>query len=63
MFCYCLQERERGITFSVAIVGRAITIEEAIQKISHIQIWKDITNEAKRLKATTNEANRWEAKL
>ena len=39
---------------TVAIVGRAITIWEAIQKRSHEPIYKTHTNiEAKRLRATT----------
>ena len=42
------------ITVAVAIVGRAITIWEAIQKRSHEPIYKTYTKiEAKRLRATT----------
>jgi hypothetical protein len=41
-------------TIAVAIVGRAITIWEAIQKRSHEPIYKTHTKiEAKRLRATT----------
>ena len=41
-------------TIAVAIVGRAITIWEAIQKRSHEPIYKThIKIEAKRLRATT----------
>ena len=41
-------------TIAVAIVGRAITIWEAIQRRSHEQIYKIHTKiKAKRLRATT----------
>ena len=41
-------------TIAVAIVGRAITIEEAIPKRSHEPIYKTHTKiKAKRLRATT----------
>ena len=41
-------------TIAVAIVGRAITIWEAIQKRRHEPIYKTYTKiEAKRLRATT----------
>ena len=41
-------------TIAVAIVGRAITIWEEVQKRSHEQIYKTHTKiEAKRLRATT----------
>ena len=47
-------ERERATTIAVAIVGRAITIWEAMQKRSHEPIYKIYTkNEAKGLRATT----------
>jgi hypothetical protein len=43
----------RAITIAVAIVGRAITIWEAIQKRSRERIYKTHTKiEAKRLRAT-----------
>ena len=41
-------------TIAVAIVGRAITVWEAIQKRSHEPIYKTYTKiKAKRLRATT----------
>ena len=41
-------------TIAIAIIGRAITIWEAIQKRSHEPIYKTYTkNEAKGLRATT----------
>ena len=41
-------------TIDVAIVGRAITIREVIQKRCHVSIYKtDTKNEAKSLGATT----------
>ena len=47
-------ERKKAATFAVAIVGRAITIWEAIQKRSHEPIYKTHTKtEAKRLRSTT----------
>ena len=46
--------RKRATTIAVAIVERAITIWEAIQKRSHEPIYKTQTKiEAKRLRATT----------
>jgi hypothetical protein len=46
--------KERQLLLSVAIVGRVITIWEAIQKRSHEPIYKTNTKiEAKRLRATT----------
>ena len=46
--------RKRATTIAVAIVGRAITIWEAIQKRSHEPNYKTHTKiEAKRLRATT----------
>ena len=51
---YRLLERKRATTIAVAIVRRAITIWEAIQKRSHEQIYKTHTKiEAKRLRVTT----------
>ena len=46
--------RKRATPIAVAIVGRAITIWEAIQKRSHEPIYKTNTKiEAKGLRATT----------
>ena len=51
---YRLSERKKSTTIAVAIVGRAITIWEAIQKRSHEPIYKTYTKiEAKGLRATT----------
>ena len=51
---YCLKERKRATTIAVAIVGRAITIQETIQKRSHEPIYKTYTKiKAKGLRATT----------
>jgi hypothetical protein len=45
---------------TIAIVGRAITIWEAIQKRSHEPIYKPFTkNEAKGLRATTLLSQSW----
>ena len=50
---YC-DSCKRATTIAVAIVGRAITKWEAIQKRSHEPIYKTHTkNKAKRLRATT----------
>ena len=49
-------------TIAVAIVGRAITIWEAIQKRSHDPIYKTYTkNEAKGLIATTLLSQSWKS--
>ena len=51
---YFILERKRATTIAVAIVGREITVWEAIQKRSHEQIYKTYTKiEAKGLRATT----------
>ena len=51
---YRLSERKRATTIAVAIVGRTITILEAIQKRSHEPIYKTYKKiEAKGLRATT----------
>jgi hypothetical protein len=56
------KERKRATTIAIAIVGRAITIWEAIQKRSHEPIYKTHTKiEAKRLKATTLLSQRWKS--
>ena len=48
---YRLQERKRATTIAVAIVERAITLWEAIQKRIHEPIYKTYTkNEAKGLR-------------
>ena len=49
-------------TIAVAIVGRAITIWEAIKKRSHEPIYKKYTKfEAKRLRATIFAITKWGA--
>ena len=40
---YRLQERKRATTIAVAIVGRAITVWDAIQKRNHEPIYKTYT--------------------
>jgi hypothetical protein len=53
---------KRATTFAIAIVGRAITIWEAIQKRSHEPIYKTYTkNEAKGLRATTLLSQKWKS--
>ena len=48
------KERKRATTIAIAIVGRAITIWEAIQKRGHEPIYKTKQKmEAQRLRATT----------
>ena len=57
-----LEERNRATTIAIAIVGRAITIWEAIQKRSHEPIYKTYTkNEAKGLRAITLLSQSWES--
>ena len=52
----------RATTFAIAIVGRAITIWEAIQKRSHEPIYKTYTKiEAKRLRVTTLLSQSWKS--
>ena len=47
---------------AVVIVGRAITIWEAIQKRSHVPIYKTYTkNEANGLRATTLLSQSWKS--
>ena len=50
---YRLLERKRATTIAVAIVGRAITVWEAIQKRSHEPIYKTYT------RATTLLSQSW----
>ena len=51
---YRLKEPKRATTIAVAIVGRAITVWEAIRKRSHEPILKTHTKiEAKKLRGTT----------
>ena len=48
-------------TFAVTIVGRVVTIREAIQKRSHEPIYKTYAKvEAKRLRATTFAIGKFE---
>ena len=42
LFANALKERKRATTIAVAIVGRAITIWEAIQKRSYEPIYKTL---------------------
>ena len=60
---YRLKERKRATTIAVAIVGRAITIWEEIQKRSHDEpIYKTYTKiEAKGLRATTLLSQSWKS--
>ena len=59
---YRLYERKRATTIAVALVGRAITVWEAIQKRSHEQIYKTYTKiEAKGLRATTLLSQSWKS--
>ena len=51
--------RKRATTIAIAIVGRAITEWEGLQKRSHGPIYKtDTKNEAKWLRAITNWGSR-----
>jgi hypothetical protein len=59
---YRLYEHKRATTIAIAIVRRAITIWEAIQKRSHEPITKTYTkNEAKGLRATTLLSQSWKS--
>ena len=59
---YRLYERKRATTIAVAIVGRAITVWEAIQKRSRESIYKTYTKiEAKGLRATTLLSQSWKS--
>ena len=59
---YRLSERKRATTIAVAIVGRAITVWEAIQKRSHEPIYKTYTKiEAKGFRATTLLSQSWKS--
>ena len=54
LFANAFKSAKRATTIAIAIVGRAITIWEAIQKRSHEPIYKTNTkNEAKGLRAIT----------
>ena len=59
---YRIQERKRATTIAVALVGRAITVWEALQKRSHEPIYKTYTKvEAKGLRATTLLPQSWKS--
>ena len=59
---YRLYKRKRVTTIAVAIVGRAISVWETIQKRSHEPIYKTYTKiEAKGLRATTLLSQRWQS--
>ena len=56
------RECKRATTIAVAIVGRAITVWEAIQKRSHEPIYKTYTKiEAKGLRSTTLLSQSWKS--
>ena len=58
---YRLSEQKRATTIAVAIVGRAITVWEAIQKRSYEPIYKIYTKIAKGLRATTLLSQSWKS--
>ena len=64
MCTFTLRYCERATTIAVAIVGRAITVWDAIQKRSHEPIYKTYTKiEAKGLRAITLLSQSWKSDI